>query len=179
LPTQVFVRGWSVFGETTAITRERAYEIIDQIKAQLEVETHRLIINCFVFEPIQRIVANVLEAPTVGTRVRDMIQQVLSANIIKAEGKDLQAVVQKSPDIRRRNGELAEKQKEITEYFSKGNDEVRPVWSGHCLKGPGGAVLGRFNDAGAWKWAPVNISKSLKVEEQKVKDFLDMQTTDW
>jgi hypothetical protein len=35
LPTQVFVRGWSVFGETTAITRERAYEIIDKIKTQL------------------------------------------------------------------------------------------------------------------------------------------------
>jgi hypothetical protein len=104
-----------------------------------------------------------------------MTQQVRSANNIKAEGKDLQAVVQKSPDIRRRNGELAEKQKETTEYFSKRKDEVRPVWSGLCLKGPGGAVLGRFNDAGAWK-APSNISKSLKVEEQTVKDFLDMQT---
>jgi hypothetical protein len=140
------------------------------------VETHRLITHWFVFEPIQRIVVNVLEAPTVGTRVRDMIQQVRSANNIKAEGKDLQAVFQKSPDIRKRNVDLAEKPKETTEYFSKGKDEVRPVWSGHCLKGPGGAVLGRFNDAGAWKWAPSNISKSLKVEEQTVKDFLDMQT---
>jgi hypothetical protein len=83
------------------------------------METYRLIINWFVFEPIQRIVVNVLEAPTVGTRVRDMIQQVLSANIIKAEGRDLQAIVQKSPDIRRRSGELAEKQKEITSAKEK------------------------------------------------------------
>jgi hypothetical protein len=40
-------------------------------------------------------------------------------------------------------------------------------------------VLGRFSDGRAWKWAGANIIKSLKVDEAKVKEFLDMQTPDW
>jgi hypothetical protein len=90
IPTQVFVRGWSSFGDPSCISKEKANDIIDRIKAELNVETTRLINSWTMFEPIQRIVGG----PCCSKPCQDMIQQILSARSIKAEGKDLQAVVQ-------------------------------------------------------------------------------------
>ena len=94
-------------------------------------------------------------------------------------GKELQIVIQKPPQIRKMNGQLNDKQREIKEFFDVTSTDIRPVWSDHSIKGPGGAVLGRFDGRGGWKWSGQNIEKSLKVGEAKVLEFLALQSTDF
>jgi hypothetical protein len=144
----------------------------------LGVEVERLIVNCTIFDRIHRIAVHVMEAPGVATRLRDLIQQVVSTHNMQEGGKDLQVVIQRPPEVRKINGELNDKQREIKEFFGKNSDDVRPVWNDHCVKGPGGAVLGRFDGRGAWKWSGQNIEKALKVDESKVQEFLALQTLD-
>ena len=88
-------------------------------------------------------------------------------------------MIQRPPLVRKMNGQLNDKQHEIKEFFGATSTEIRPVWSDHSIKGPGGAVLGRFDGRGNWKWSAANIEKALKVEEAKVKEFLAMQSTDF
>ena len=45
VPSQVFIRGWSNWGDTNGITKTRATEIWIDIKKQLAVEDQRLVIN--------------------------------------------------------------------------------------------------------------------------------------
>jgi hypothetical protein len=179
VPSQVFVRGWSNFGEQGGISKGRANEIVALIKKGLEVDVERLIINVTMYDPIQRIAIHVMETAGAAAHVRDKIQQVISRNNFQQEGKDLQVVIQKPPEIRRMNGELNDKQKDIKEFFNKTSEDVRPVWSDHSVKGPGGAVLGRFDGRGAWKWSAQNISKALKVSEERVAEFMSLQSLDW
>ena len=178
VPTQVFVRGWSNFGDTDGITKGRATDIWNIIKADLTQDVERLIINFTVFDPIQRIAIHVMELPGVATHVRDSIQQVVSKLSLQRDGKDLQIVVQKPPLVRKMNGQMSDKQREIKEYFKTG-DEIRPAWSDHCIKGPGGAVLGRIDNQGFWKWSPQNIERALKVGAASVAEFIALQSTDW
>jgi hypothetical protein len=179
IPSQVFVRGWSNWGETHGITKIRANEIMAEIKKDLEVEVQRLIINVTMFDPIQRIAVHVMETPGAAAHVRDKIQQVISNKGLQQSSKDLQVVIQKPPEDRRMNGELNDKQKDIREFFSAPQEDIRPVWSDHCVKGPGGAVLGRFDTRGAWKWSAKNIGTALKVSDAKVGELMALQSLDW
>ena len=178
VPTQVFIRGWSYFGEAGGITKARAVVIWGVIKAELTQDVERLITHHTMFDPIQRISIHVMERIGVATHVRDSIQQVVSKLSLQQDGKDLQIVIQKPPEVRKRNGQLSDKQKEIKEFFKAG-DEIRPVWSDHSIKGPGGAVLGRFDNNGIWKWSLKNIERALKVSESSVTEFLAGQSLDW
>ena len=179
VPSQVYIRGWSNWGDTNGITKTRATEIWTNIKKQLTVEDERLVINWTVFDPIQRIAVHVMEQPGVATHIRGRIQQIVSDMGMQQDGKELQIVIQKTPQVKRMNGQLNDKQREIREFFEKQSTDIRPVWSDHSIKGPGGAVLGRFDGRGNWKWSGGNIEKALKVEEAKVKEFLAMQSTDF
>jgi hypothetical protein len=179
IPTQVFVRGWSNLGDAQGISKTRANEIMQQIKRELEPDGARLIISTIMFDPIQRIAIHVMETPGAAAHVRDKIQQVVSRKNLQQDGKDLQIVIQKPPEIRKINCELNEKHMEIKEFFVKTSDDIRPVWNDHCVKTPGGAVLGRFDGRGAWKWSGQNIAKALKVDEAKVAEFMALQSLDW
>ena len=110
---------------------------------------------------------------------RAIIQKAVSEMGMQQDGKELQIVIQKPPQIRKMNGQLNEKQREINEFFDTTSTDIRPVWSDHSIKGPGGAVLGRFDGRGGWKWSGQNIEKSLKVGEAKVLEFLALQSTDF
>ena len=179
VPSQVFIRGWSNWGDTNGISKSRAAEIWNLIKAELMMDVERLIINFTVFDPIQRIAIHVMELAGVAIHVRDKIQQAVSKLSLQQDGKDLQIVIQKPPQIRKMNGQLNDKQREINKFFRKTSDEIRPVWSDHNIKGPGGAVLGRFDNRGGWKWSGQNIERALKVEEASVAEFMALQSTDW
>ena len=176
--TQVFIRGWSNYGETGGITKARATEIWGAIKAELTQDVERLVTHITMFDPIQRIAIHVMERTGVAIHVRDSIQQAGSKLSLQQGDKDLQIVVQKPPEIRKMNGQLSDKQREIKEFFKTGED-IRPVWSDHNIKGPGGAVLGRFDNNGVWKWSPKNIERALKVAESSVTDFLAGQSLAW
>ena len=178
VPAQVFIRGWSNFGENGGITKARTTEIWGAIRAELTQDVERLITHFTMFEPIQRIAIHVMERTGVATHVRDSIQQAVGKLSLQQDGKDLQIVIQKPPEVRKMSGQLSEKQMEIKE-FCKTGDEIRPVWSDHSLKGPGGVVLGRIDNNGIWKWSPKNIEKALKVSESSVTDFLAGQSLDW
>ena len=179
VPSQVFIRGWSNWGDTNGITKTRATEMWNDIKKHLSVEDQRLVINWTVFDPIQRIAIHVMEQPGVAIHIRGRIQQIVSDSGMQQDGKELQIVIQRPPLVRKMNGQLNDKQHEIKEFFGATSTEIRPVWSDHSIKGPGGAVLGRFDGRGNWKWSAANIEKALKVEEAKVKEFLAMQSTDF
>ena len=130
-------------------------------------------------DPIQRIAVHVMEQPGVAVHIRGRLQQIVSDMGMQQDGKELQIVIQKTPQVRRMNGQLNDKQREIREFFEAPGPDIRPIWSDHSIKGPGGAVLGRFDGRGNWKWSGGNIEKALKVDEAKVKEFLAMQSTDF
>ena len=71
VPSQVFIRGWSNWGDTNGISKTRAAEIWNNIKKQLSADDERLVINWTVFDPIQRIAIHVMELPGVATHTRD------------------------------------------------------------------------------------------------------------
>jgi hypothetical protein len=108
IPSQVFVRGWSNWGDAQGISKTTANEILDHIKRELEPDVERLIINTTMFDPIQRIAIHVMETPGAAVHVRDKIQQVVSRKNLQQDWKDLQIVIQKPPEIRKMNGELNE-----------------------------------------------------------------------
>ena len=78
MPSQVFIRGWSNWGDTNGITKTRATEMWNDIKKHLSVEDQRLVINWTVFDPIQRIAIHVMEQPGVAIHIRGRIQQIVS-----------------------------------------------------------------------------------------------------
>jgi len=108
VPTQVFIRGWSNYGENGGITKARAVEIWGAIKKELTQDVERLITHFTVFDPIQRIAIHVMEKTGVAVHVRDSIQQAASKLSLQQDGKDLQIVVQKPPEVRKMNGQLSE-----------------------------------------------------------------------
>ena len=179
VPSQVFIRGWSNWGDTNGITKCRAAETWNHIKKELSQDVERLIINFTASEPIQRIAIHVMEVPGAAIHVRDKTQQAVSKLGLQQDGKELQIVIQKPPQVRKMNGQLNDKQREIKEFFGKTSDDIRPVWSDHSIKGPGGVVLGRFDSRGGWKSSDHNIEKALKVEEARVAEFMALQSTDW
>ena len=77
------------------------------------------------YDPIQRVAIYVLERTGVATHVRDSIQQVVSKLSLQQDGKDLQIVVQKPPQVRKMNGQLSDKQREIKELFKTGDEISR------------------------------------------------------
>ena len=108
VPTQVFIRGWSNYGENGGITKARAVEIWGAIKKELTQDVERLITHFTVFDPIQRIAIHVMEKTGVAVHVRDSIQQAASKLLLQQDGKDLQIVVQKPLEVRKMNGQLSE-----------------------------------------------------------------------
>ena len=122
---------------------------------------------------------HVMEQPGVAIHIRGRIQQIVSDMGMQQDGKELQIVIQKTPQVSKMNGQLNDKQREIREFFETPGPDIRPIWSDHSIKGPGGAVLERFDGRGNWKWSGGNIEKALKVDEAKVKEFLAMQSTDF
>jgi hypothetical protein len=152
IPQQIYIRGWGPFGENIELPREEVELFRHTLMTLLPDHVKEVIIDWRISDMNSRITIEVMTRAGAAQHARDNVQQVLAANCIRIRGRDLSVAVQKPPATRAMNGKLSEFFKDLVSLSPQASSTCRVVWTAHCIKGPGGSVLGRFSVNGKWKW---------------------------